>query len=61
MSVYGIGPGNFTYDTPSITNDAVNGGRYYDLTVRYEQPTNLLMFPGPMIKVSRSKRVWVAS
>jgi Flp pilus assembly protein TadG len=60
-SVYGIGPGNFTYTTPTLTNDTVNGGRYYDLKVDYTQPTNLLMFPGPTISVSRSKRVWVAS
>jgi hypothetical protein len=34
--------------------------RYYDLKVSYTQPTNLLLFPGPTINVSRSKRVWVA-
>jgi Flp pilus assembly protein TadG len=57
-SVYGIGPGTFTVDDPvagvSGTSD------YYDLTVSYSQPTSLLLFPGPVIHISRSKRVWIA-
>jgi Flp pilus assembly protein TadG len=60
-SVYGIGPGNFTVTQPTLQTDAVNGGRYYDLQVSYTQSTNLLLFPGPNINVSRSKRVWVAT
>jgi hypothetical protein len=59
--VYGIGPGNFTVTQPTLQTDAVNGGRYYDLQVSYTQSTNLLLFPGPNINVSRSKRVWVAT
>ncbi|HZU50462.1 MAG TPA: TadE family protein [Sphingomicrobium sp.] len=58
-SVYGIGPGTFTVDDPSVGTSGT--GSYYDLTVCYQQPTNLLLFPGPTIKVSRSKRVWIAS
>lgn len=58
-SVYGIGPGTFTVDDPSAGTDGT--GSYYDLTVHYTQPTNLLMFPGPTITVSRSKRVWIAA
>lgn len=58
-SVYGIGPGTFTVDDP--VTGAADGGSYYDLTVHYTQPTDLLMFPGPTINISRSKRVWVAS
>lgn len=60
-SVYGIGPGQFTVSTPDLQTDAVNGGSYYDLTVRYRQSTTLLFFPGPDIDVSRTKRVWVAT
>jgi hypothetical protein len=60
-SVYGIGPGNFSTPLPAIQTDAVSGGRYYDLTVSYTQHTSLLLFPGPDISVSRSKRVWVAT
>jgi len=57
-SVYGIGPGTFNANTP--TKQTSGTGAYYDLTVTYTQPTNLLLFPGPTINVGRSKRVWVA-
>lgn len=58
-SVYGIGPGTFTVDDPVVGTSGT--GDYYDLTVCYTQPTSLLLFPGPTIKVSRSKRVWIAA
>ena len=58
-SVYGIGPGTFTVTDPTTGNDGT--GTYYDITVNYTQPTDLLIFPGPTITVSRSKRVWVAN
>lgn len=58
-SVYGIGPGTFSVDDPKP--GASGTGKYYDLTVCYTQPTNLLFFPGPTVKVSRSKRVWIAA
>jgi Flp pilus assembly protein TadG len=57
-SVYGIGPGTFTVPRPVSAPPGTS--YYYDLTVNYTQPTNLLLFPGPTINVSRSKRVWVA-
>lgn len=57
-SVYGIGPGTFTVPDPTSGSDGT--GKYYDLTVSYTQPTNLLMFPGPTMSLSRSKRVWIA-
>lgn len=57
-SVYGIGPGTFTVSDP--TSGADGTGKYYDLTVNYTQPTSLMLFPGPTINVSRSKRVWIA-
>jgi hypothetical protein len=59
-SVYGIGPGDFDVPTPVLENDGTKIGNYYDLTVTYTQPTNLIFFPGPDIHVSRTKRVWVA-
>jgi|SRR4051794_28899140 hypothetical protein len=59
-TVYGIGPGTFTITDPTLQTAAA-GGKYYDLKVRYTQSTNLLLFPGPNISVSRSKRVWVAT
>jgi len=58
-SVYGIGPG--TFDTPTPTKETDGTSSYYDLSVTYSQPTNLLLFPGPTINVSRSKRVWLAA
>ena len=57
-SVYGIGPGTFAVTPP--TKQKVGTSSYYDLSVTYTQPTNMLFFPGPTINVSRSKRVWVA-
>ena len=57
-SVYGIGPGTFTVPDPLSGTSGTS--KYYDLTVRYTQPTDLLLFPGPTINVTRSKRVWVA-
>ena len=58
-SVYGIGPG--TFDVPSPVKETSGTSSYYDLKVSYSQPTNMLLFPGPTINVSRSKRVWVAA
>jgi Flp pilus assembly protein TadG len=58
QTVYGIGPGNFVVSDPSVGSDGTSN--FYDLTVSYSQPTTLLLFPGPTINVSRSKRVWVA-
>lgn len=59
-SVYGIGPGTFNANTPTLQSTGTTG-KYYDLQVTYTQPTSLLLFPGPTINVSRSKRVWVAA
>jgi Flp pilus assembly protein TadG len=58
-SVYGIGPGTFTVSDP--VSGSSGTANYYDLTVSYTQPTNLLMFPGPTMTLSRSKRVWIAT
>jgi Flp pilus assembly protein TadG len=55
-TVDGIGPGNFT---PTLT--ANNTEKYRDLVVTYTQATNLIMIPGPTIKITKRKRVWVAS
>jgi len=58
-AVYGIGPGSFTIATP-VTGNA-DGANYLDLRVTYTQATDMLLFPGPTISVSRSKRVWIAT
>jgi Flp pilus assembly protein TadG len=57
-AVYGIGPGNFVIATP--VGGTADGANYLDLKVTYTQSTDLLLFPGPDISVSRSKRVWIA-
>jgi Flp pilus assembly protein TadG len=58
-SVYGIGPGTFVVSDPAFGTSGT--AKYYDLTVSYTQPTNLLMFPGPTMALTRSKRVWIAN
>ena len=58
-AVYGIGPGSFEITPPAP--GTADGADYLDLEVTYEQPTDLLLLPGPTIEVSRSKRVWIAS
>lgn len=57
-AVYGIGPGSFTIATPTAGN--LDGANFLDLQVTYSQPTDMLLFPGPTINVTRSKRVWTA-
>ncbi len=57
-SVYGTGPGTFTVADPLSGTSGTS--KYYDLQVTYTQPTDLLLYAGPTINVSRSKRVWVA-
>ena len=57
-AVYGVGPGSF--NAPLPTGGTSGTSKFYDLTVTYTQPTNLLLLPGPTINVSRSKRVWIA-
>lgn len=58
-AVYGIGPGTFNIEDPVAGTQ--DGATYLDLKVTYTQPTDMLLFPGPTITVSRSKRVWVAT
>ena len=57
-AVYGIGPGDF--DIPAPVAGTADGSEYLDLEVTYSQQTDLLLIPGPLINVSRTKRVWRA-
>jgi len=57
-SVYGIGPGTFTVADPAVGTSGT--ATYYDLSVTYSQPTNLIMFPGPTMTLTRTKRVWIS-
>ena len=58
-SVYGIGPGTFTVADP--VSGSSGTANYYDLSVTYSQPTDLLIFPGPTMSLTRSKRVWIST
>lgn len=58
-AVYGIGPGSFVISDPASGNQ--DGANYLDLKVTYTQATDLLLFPGPTINVTRAKRVWVST
>jgi hypothetical protein len=57
-AVYGIGPGHFTINDPEP--GTADGAHFLDLSVTYTQSTDMLIFPGPDISVTRRKRVWVA-
>ena len=57
-AVYGIGPGDF--DIPAPVAGTADGSEYLYLEVTYSQQTDLLLIPGPLINVSRTKRVWRA-
>src|SRR5215210_6699028 len=57
-AVYGIGPGDFNVPDPVPGTDCDDS--CLDVTVEYEQDTDMLLFPGPTITVSRTKRVWTA-
>ncbi len=57
-AVYGIGPGSFAIADP--LGGTQDGANYLDLQVTYTQPTDMLLFPGPTINVTRSKRVWIS-
>jgi Flp pilus assembly protein TadG len=56
--VYSTNRGTFTVPIP--TPGTAGNSKYFDLTVTYTQPTDLLLFPGPTINISRRKRVWIA-
>jgi hypothetical protein len=58
-SVYGLGPGTFVVSDPIPGTSGT--AKFFDLTVSYSQPTDFLLFPGPTMRISRSKRVWIAT
>ena len=52
--VFGTGIGTFTVADP------VSGANYKDLRVTFTMPTNFLLFAGPQISLTRTKRVYIA-
>jgi Flp pilus assembly protein TadG len=55
-----FGTRNGTFDTPSVDSTHLADG-YKTITVTYHQTMNFLLFTGPTIDITRSKRVYVAS
>ena len=51
--LFGPGKGQFTVQDP------VNGAGFKTLTVNYTTPMDFLVFPGPTVTISRSKKVYV--
>lgn len=52
--VFGVGSGTFTVAAPA------NGTRYKDLSVTYSMPMDFLLFTGPTVTITRTKRVYTA-
>lgn len=50
---------NGTWHTPSINTTNEASGGYIVISVQYDVPTNFLVFSGPTITLSDSKRVYV--
>ena len=56
--VFGTGVGAF--ETPTVTDGPANSG-YKDLSVTFSMPMNFLLFTGPSVSLTRTKRVYIAS
>ena len=57
-SDFGLGGG--TLQEPVIDNSELPSG-YKTITLTYSRPTEFLLFPGPTVTVTRSKRVYIAT
>lgn len=55
---FGVNVGVFS--NPTVV-DGPSGSHYKDLSVTFTMTTNFLFFYGPVIKITKSKRVYVAS
>ena len=57
-----FGVANGTWGTPVIdnTNAAAASGGYKVVTVSYSQPTDFLMFDGPTVTLTESKRIYLS-
>lgn len=57
-----FGVANGTWGTPAIdnTNAAPAAGGYKVITVSYSQPTDFLMFNGPTVTLTESKRIYLS-
>jgi Flp pilus assembly protein TadG len=48
-----------TFDTPTVDTTTANSG-YVTVSVAYHQAMNFLLFAGPTVNITRSKRVYLA-
>lgn len=48
-----------TFSTPTVT-DAADGSNYKDLSVTFTMPTDFLLFKGPSVNLTQTKRVYIA-
>jgi Flp pilus assembly protein TadG len=55
-----FGTTNGTFDAPNVDSSTAASG-YKTITVTYHQTMNFLLFTGPTITLTRSKRVYLAS
>jgi len=57
-----FGLGNGTWDTPNIDNTKIApaDGGYKTITVTYHQPMDFLLFDGPTVNLTKSKRVYLS-
>jgi Flp pilus assembly protein TadG len=56
--LFGMASG--TFDTPTVDSSTATSG-YKTITVTYHQTMNFLLFTGPTVTLTRSKRVYLAS
>jgi Flp pilus assembly protein TadG len=54
-----FGTRNGTFDAPTVDTSTATSG-YITVTVTYHQTMNFLMFTGPAVTITRSKRVYLA-
>jgi len=54
-----FGMRNGTWHTPTIDTTNEAGSGYIVINVQYDVPTNFLVFSGPTITLSESKRVYI--
>jgi Flp pilus assembly protein TadG len=55
-----FGTASGTFDTPTVDSTTASSG-YKTIAVTYRQTMNFLLFTGPTVTLTRSKRVYLAS
>jgi Flp pilus assembly protein TadG len=55
-----FGTASGTFDAPAVDSSTASSG-YKTVTVTYHQTMNFLLFTGPRVTLTRSKRVYLAS